>query len=134
MHRRTSHAVQGPGPTQQQDQQWSSITLDSASDDFVLPNVAINAHTLGPYDPRTQDPSIAPWALHEEEELHVNLLDPKLFRSSSLYYSRHTRLLLYRPQRPDQQIERFLLKHPASLLAPLAYSVARILPIGLVKP
>jgi hypothetical protein len=56
-------------------QDWSFF-LNNNSEDYVVP-----AADLAPFDPRTQDPNIAPWADIEQEEEEIQV---SLFLSSTL--------------------------------------------------
>ena len=67
-------------PSRMPGQDWS-LLLNNSSEDYV-----VSAADLAPFDPRTQDPNIAPWADIEQEDEEaqvIHLLSPT---SSHLSY------------------------------------------------
>jgi hypothetical protein len=67
-------------PSRMPGQEWS-LLLNNNSEDYVVP-----AADLAPFDPRTQDPNIAPWADIEQEDEEIQVI---LLLSSTLSYLSH---------------------------------------------
>jgi hypothetical protein len=59
-------------------QDWS-LLLNNNSEDYVVP-----PGDLAPFDPRTQDPNIAPWADIEQEDEEAQVIHLLSFTSSYL--------------------------------------------------
>jgi hypothetical protein len=64
-------------PSRMPGQDWS-LLLNNNSEDYVVP-----AENLAPFDPRTQDPNIAPWADEDEDAQVIHPL------SSTMSYLSH---------------------------------------------